>query len=124
VTAFMRPFARLIVLTLVVSALIVAPVSSKAHAVMLGSATTAVAVQNHAGISCDQAGGQKKPAGVTHHPDCCIAGTCAMSAGIPAATPAPAGQLTAWVIAYVARALAEPLGIEAIPTTHPPKAAA
>ena len=127
VTASMRSFVRLIVLTLVVGGLIVGPVSIEAHAAMVGSKSPIVAVQHQveaAALPCDHAGSQKKPAGLTHHPDCCIAGTCGMNAGIAAAAPTPAKRFDARSIAYAPSVLAEPLGVDAIPTTHPPKAAA
>src|SRR4051812_26753485 len=120
----MRPCARFIMLTLVVSGLIVAPVSINAPSMVLASEATAVVEQEQAAISCDQGCGHEEPAGLVHHSDCCIAGTCAMSAGIAAATAVPVGQLFARSIAYAPSAFAELLGIEAIPTTHPPKAAA
>ena len=119
----MRSFARLILLTLVVGGLIAPAISAAAYAAMPGSATAMVAAQDPAGISCDHANGHQKPFGFTHHPDCCIAGICAMSAGIPATAAAPAGPFYAGLIAYAPRAPAEPRGVDAIPKTHPPQAA-
>jgi len=120
----MRSLIRLIMLTLLVGGLIVGPVSIEAHAAMLGAASSTAAGPGQASISCNHAGGHKQPAGLSHNSDCCIAGTCAMSAGIAAAMPWPAKRFDARSVAYALSVLAEPLGIEAIPTTHPHKAAA
>ena len=123
-TVFLRSLFRLAMLTLVVGGLIVGPVFADAHPAMFGSSMATVSAQDHAGISCDHTGGRKNPAGLAHHPDCCLAGACAVSVGIPVATSTAAKGFDACSIAYARSVLAEPRGIEAVPTTHPPKAAA
>jgi len=117
----LRRTLRLIALTLLVGGLAMYWLPD-AHAAAPCSAVAtaqAVLVSHHA--AADPSSHQNAPGGLSHKADCCIAGTCASSAiqasGSPALPPLPARSFI-----YALRAIIEPTGIEAIPSTHPPKA--
>ncbi|HVZ01772.1 MAG TPA: hypothetical protein VHA35_19860 [Dongiaceae bacterium] len=117
-TGLLHRCLRALALLLLVAGLALPPATGGAHVAIDAAASAA---DMHA-APCGHDAGHAKPAGSSHRPDCCIAGACSLGLGLPAVESATR-ELAARFFAYAPRVVTEPLGIDALPATDPPKAA-
>jgi hypothetical protein len=105
---------------------LLALIASLLSSAMPGFAAVAPAPpqQLHAAMGCD---GHDRPQPAHHMPgsdDCCVANICAMNLALPAAISGIAQPFPPGAPRYDLRVLLQPVGIDAAPIPHPPKAAA